>query len=84
MGPLTSEAVADSDSVAFPLDPFPLAGLPCLVSVEEDMPSPDASWCVRVGWCDSEFLLSCHHQYISLERDGQSLERVGSMVHFFF
>jgi hypothetical protein len=50
MGPLTSEAVADSDSVAFPLDPFPLAGLPCLVSVEEDMPSPDASWCVRVGW----------------------------------
>jgi hypothetical protein len=33
-----------------PLDPYPLAGLPCLISVGENALSPAVTWCARAGW----------------------------------
>jgi hypothetical protein len=45
MGPLTAGAVSDC---CLPLDPFLLTGLPCLAT-NRDVPSPTATWYVKVG-----------------------------------
>lgn len=46
--PTVAGAVPESDT-CLPVDPVPLNGLPCLASVEEDVPSPASTWCVWWG-----------------------------------